>query len=405
MTCWGGAIVRCFARSSPKGALSIFEPNGSNENKIGGGTLFGVIAGMSAEKMIAAQLLRVDAPMMSSESSGRVEVRTKEYAQAALLLDKAGWVMNRPTQNGELKKGEWGLLRYLDDPRHHEPTTKIFAFDYDITAMHAVRISGALDRLGLIERFPDPGNTRMFRMKLTANGRKMLRKDPLLALAAALAKYFASDEFESQGEVLAKLLEALGARAIESGAGRSVRGAAGPTASASERGRSAAGDLIGDTESDAQDVALLIGALSDMVFKDSQSKSLSRNDWAALRYFQYAKDSDASLSDFASFAGVNLASASNITSKLTKLGLLNRKSSPEQGKAYVVSVTPKGFTELRSDPLENLKSILSATLSSTECQELSRLMKVVIDAYSDGHSTSDSADQSRPAVRTTRSTA
>lgn len=342
--------------------------------------------------------------MTGSENSGQIEVRTREDTQAALLLDQAGWVMNRPTRNGALKKGEWGLLRYLDDPRHHEPTTKIFAFDYGITAMHAVRISGALDRKGLIERLPDPGNTRMFRMKLTAKGRKMLKKDPLRALASALSESFSAEEFESQGELLAKLLEALDAQVSEPSAGRAVRGAGKPAAGAIERGEAASGDLIEDDESDARDVALLIGTLADMVFKAGQSESLSRNDWTALRYFQSARYSKATLSAFAAFAGVNPASASNITSKLTKLGLLNRKSSRERGRAYVVSVTSKGLAELRSDPLENLKSIVSATLSTNECRELSRLMKVVIAAYWDGHSAPDSADQSRSADRTTRST-
>lgn len=286
--------------------------------------------------------------------------------RAARLIDEAGWIMHRRREGGLLRKGEWALLRYLNDAAPNPVIAKQFAAYYAVAPRHASALAGDLEVKGLARRFRDRELAGSALIEITAEGRDTLAHDPLRALAQALDDAFDPEALEDLCVVLTILLKAF------------VDAKLRPRAD--HRGDLEGGFSVSGSHSLSTAVALLASEATESAYQAGFSDGLKRNEWTALRYYRSAH-SGPTATTLAQDIGINQSLASQATIALSDKRLVERKRSQSRHNAFVIYVTEKGERKLQSDPLKGIEKLLAKTLSDDDNVRIARLMEKVIASY------------------------
>jgi DNA-binding MarR family transcriptional regulator len=287
--------------------------------------------------------------------------------KAARLIDEAGWIMHRRREGGLLRKGEWALLRFLNDAAPNPVIAKQFAAYYAVAPRHASAVAADLEVKGLVRRFWDAERANSALIEFTSEGRKTLTRDPLRALAKALDKAFDPEALEDLCVVLTILLKAF------------VDAKLRPRAN--HHGDLEGVSSVGGAHDLPAAVALLASEATESAYQAGFTNDLKRNEWTALRYYFMSTHSEPTATMLALELGVNHSLASQATIALSRKRLVERKPSQKRHNAFAIVVTEKGEQKLHSDPLARLENIMARTLSGEDNARVAQLMETVIDSY------------------------
>jgi len=103
----------------------------------------------------------------------------------ANLLDRLGRAVHNLQYSDGLNPAQWEALRFLNRANRYTRKPSALADYLGTTKGTISQTVKALEEKGLIERSVEEKDRRIVRLDLTQNGRQMLEKDPLEALAAA----------------------------------------------------------------------------------------------------------------------------------------------------------------------------------------------------------------------------
>lgn len=107
--------------------------------------------------------------------------------QIAEILDRLARIMLVEGHASGLKPVQWEALRYLARANRFSSTPGALTRFLSATKGTVSQTLIALERKGLIEKYPDPGDRRSVRLQLTHTGKEYLAEDPLHALREAAA--------------------------------------------------------------------------------------------------------------------------------------------------------------------------------------------------------------------------
>jgi DNA-binding MarR family transcriptional regulator len=110
-----------------------------------------------------------------------------------------------------LNPAQWNALRYLNRANPSSRTMSAFAKFHVTTRSTASQTLAALVRKKLIKKARDPEDGRVIRLELTPKGRKILERDPVNHLVAALAS-LPPDRQRVAADTVETLIKAIFAR-------------------------------------------------------------------------------------------------------------------------------------------------------------------------------------------------
>ena len=326
------------------------------------------------------------------------ETKRAISSTAAKALDDSSWVLHKPRARGGVQKGQWALLRWLQSPPPGAATTISWAYDYGTNESYAGKVAGILESADYIARKASPNNRRLLQMELTAKGRALLRRDPLLHLARRLQVEYDLADFDRLGDLVGRVLEGLIASGISPSAATRRR-----TPGTVNEATTDDDPIDPDTKEfanlalraratqEGRDLAVLLWSTLEDVYDASGCGGYGRNEWSALRFF--ADEGDATIAEFARAALMNSALASRAVSRLVNDGLIERTvSSAGEAKRASPRLTSSGIEALTSDPLNRLTDMLDETFEEAELANLTRLLKITAEAYDTSSQELNAAD-------------
>ena len=292
---------------------------------------------------------------------------------AVHLLDRTAWTLLKQRQSSSLQKGEWALLRHLDNGPAEFASVKAFAAYYGVVQSYAARLAAKLERRGVIEKFPDPGDSRRSFMALTDKGKKLLGDDPMTALAARLRNAMAPADLQRGRLLLARLLEAFVAYGVHDRTNRldDIDPHQAPPATAQS-----GPDDLNET---SRTVARLITHAADDIYEAASANGLTRTDWAALRHFQLANEATQNAESFIREKGFSRAIASQAITGLAEKGLLDRKRSAQRHGFLIVTITEAGRRALENEPLDQLDRRLYEDFDKDDLGALTVFLRKVLE--------------------------
>jgi DNA-binding MarR family transcriptional regulator len=110
-----------------------------------------------------------------------------------------------------LNPAQWNALRYLNRANPSSRTMSAFAKFHVTTRSTASQTLAALVRKKLIKKTRDSEDGRVIRLELTPKGRKLLERDPVNHLVAALAT-LPADRQRVAADTVESLIKAIFAR-------------------------------------------------------------------------------------------------------------------------------------------------------------------------------------------------
>ncbi len=124
-----------------------------------------------------------------------------EALEAAHLIDRLERLVRLGEHGGRLNPAQWEALRYLARANRFSRTPAALAAYLASTRGTVSRTLASLEAKGYVTRLPSARDGRSVDLALTAAAERMLKRDPLLALAADIG--------QAAGSRLPELLEAL----------------------------------------------------------------------------------------------------------------------------------------------------------------------------------------------------
>jgi DNA-binding MarR family transcriptional regulator len=124
-------------------------------------------------------------PVMNDDASTITSFHLPK-AVAELFEHLSRAIYSLPFSEG-LNPAQWNALRYLNRANPSSRTMSAFAKFHVTTRSTASQTLAALVRKKLIKKARDPEDGRVIRLELTPKGRKVLERDPVNHLVAALA--------------------------------------------------------------------------------------------------------------------------------------------------------------------------------------------------------------------------
>jgi len=141
----------------------------------------------------------------------------------AQLLDQIHRVIHADSFCEGLYPAQWSALRFLGQLSPNEASVTAFARYHQSRKATASQTMDALHRKGLIEKRPDEQDRRGTLLSLTAAGRELLRRDPLLLLGETIAALPAEEQWrvaETAESLLRGVLQRSAAAAATAETGR-----------------------------------------------------------------------------------------------------------------------------------------------------------------------------------------
>ena len=264
-------------------------------------------------------------------------------------------------------------MRHLDSAPTEFASVKAFAAYYGVVQSYAARLAAKLERRGVIEKFPDPGDSRRSFMALTEKGKTLLGDDPLIALAVRLRDALGPSELQRSRALLVRLLEAFAAYGVHDKTNRldDIE----PTQAPAAATQTDSNDL-GKT---SQTVARLITQAADDTYEAASANGLTRTDWAALRHFHLADETNQNAESFIREKGFSRAIASQAITGLAEKGLLDRKRSAKRHGFLIVTITEAGQRALEKEPLEQLNKRLPESFGKDDLAALTAFLAKALE--------------------------
>lgn len=125
--------------------------------------------------------------MISSRYFSGMREIPEEARFTAELIDRLARLVRAQGHTGQLNPAQWEALRYLARCNRFSNTPGALARYLHATKGTVSQTLNALERKRLIARKADPASGRVVRLVLTAAGRALVARDPLLQLSAAVA--------------------------------------------------------------------------------------------------------------------------------------------------------------------------------------------------------------------------
>jgi len=110
----------------------------------------------------------------------------KTTVKIAELLDRLNRLLRNDAESTDLKPVHWEVLRFLNRANRFSSTPGAVTAWLGITKGTVSQSLNALERGGYIKKWADANDKRIMRLAVTASGKRLLVKDPTLALAASL---------------------------------------------------------------------------------------------------------------------------------------------------------------------------------------------------------------------------
>lgn len=272
-------------------------------------------------------------------------------------------------------RNDWAALRYIDETTI--PTAQGFAEYHGISKTTVGPVIEQLVKSGFIERRTCPEDKRVKLLSLTPSGKVYLRKDPLNALARRFSNRISPQECDVVGSAICLLSSQSQQWFIdECPICARARNYLETTTDARDRRRRAKNDAI-----HAQNPYSLIRALyliSSCINKAGATQDMMRREWDALRYFNTAKPSVATLPAFSSHQGITPAAASLTITDLIDKGYLEKQKNPDHPRSPRIAVTAAGRTLARRDPNSKIAAVLASEFNSDELAVIGRAMAVIV---------------------------
>ena len=262
-------------------------------------------------------------------------------------------------------------MRHLDSAPTEFASVKAFAAYYGVVQSYAARLAAKLERRGVIEKFPDPGDSRRSFMALTEKGKTLLGDDPLIALAVRLRDALEPSELQRSRALLVRLLEAFAAYGVHDKTNRLDDIAQAPAAETQTD--------PDDLSKTSQTVARLITQAADDTYEAASANGLTRTDWAALRHFHLADETNQNAESFIREKGFSRAIASQAITGLAEKGLLDRKRSAKRHGFLIVTITEAGQRALEKEPLEQLNKRLPESFGKDDLATLTAFLAKALD--------------------------
>lgn len=115
---------------------------------------------------------------------------------AAEILEKVSQISYSMGFSGGLRPAQWNALRYFGKSEDRVRTVGHFARYNMTTPSSASQTINALVLRNLLRRSPVAGDRRTYRIDLTEAGRRLLERDPLHHLVAAIAEMPEQNRFD-----------------------------------------------------------------------------------------------------------------------------------------------------------------------------------------------------------------
>ena len=113
-----------------------------------------------------------------------------------ILLERIGRVLQNDGHTEGLKPTQWEALRYFARANRFSRSPSALTTYLGMTKGTVSQTVGALEKKGLIEKATGDADRRQVQIEVTAKGQKLLRNDPLDAMASSLSRLSASQRQE-----------------------------------------------------------------------------------------------------------------------------------------------------------------------------------------------------------------
>ncbi len=130
---------------------------------------------------------------------------------------------------------------------------------------------------------------------------------------------------------------------------------------------------------DLADLIVQLARLGQSTAHGTGALPLTIAQWTALRYFARANRFSRTPSAFSDFHATTRGTASQTVKSLVALGLLTRQTHERDGRSTVIEVTEAGHTQLRNDPLGDLRNILGSLPEATQRDLTVALSQAIAD--------------------------
>lgn len=113
-----------------------------------------------------------------------------------ILLERTGRVLQNDGHSEGLKPTQWEALRYFARANRFSRSPSALTAYLGMTKGTVSQTTSALEKKGLIEKTIGDADRRQIRIEVTAKGEKLLGRDPLETMTAALSRLPASQRQE-----------------------------------------------------------------------------------------------------------------------------------------------------------------------------------------------------------------
>ncbi|MEQ1754277.1 MAG: MarR family transcriptional regulator [Micropepsaceae bacterium] len=125
-----------------------------------------------------------------------------------ILLERIGRILQSDGHSQGLKPTQWEALRYFARANRFSRSPSALTAYLGMTKGTVSQTISALEKKGLIEKAIGDADRRQIKIEVTAKGEKLIKRDPLEAVAAALSRLPASQRRELEGD-LSQFLRAI----------------------------------------------------------------------------------------------------------------------------------------------------------------------------------------------------
>jgi len=129
--------------------------------------------------------------------------------EVAVLLERLARVVQNEAHVAGLKPTQWEALRYLARANRFSRTPSGLTAYLGVTKGTVSQTLNALERKGLVAKTADPTDRRQVRIDVTAEGTRLLERDPLAMLSGASSALSTPERLRVAGGLEALLRESL----------------------------------------------------------------------------------------------------------------------------------------------------------------------------------------------------
>lgn len=113
-----------------------------------------------------------------------------------ILLERIGRILQNDGHSEGLKPTQWEALRFFERANRFSRSPSALTAYLGMTKGTVSQTVSALEKKGLVEKATGDADRRHVQIEMTAKGDKLLKRDPLEAMAASLSRLPASQRQE-----------------------------------------------------------------------------------------------------------------------------------------------------------------------------------------------------------------